>query len=68
VHSDSKSCECMLSWINLKSSVDWIGCACNLHDKFGLLCGLEQMIKNDVMTNFDVLCELEQMWYNALMT
>jgi hypothetical protein len=30
------------------------------HDQFEVICELEQMIEDDVMTKFDVLWELEQ--------
>jgi hypothetical protein len=40
----------------------WIGndVAGSIHDKFQVLCGLEQMIYDDIMTSFEVLCGLEQ--------
>jgi hypothetical protein len=28
----------------------------NLHDQFEVLCGFEQMIKDDVMNEFQVIC------------
>jgi hypothetical protein len=31
------------------------------HDKFDVKCGLDKMIKVDVMTKFEVICELEQL-------
>jgi hypothetical protein len=41
----------------------WIGnvMAGTFHDKFEVLCGLEQMIEDDVMTKFEVVSKLEQM-------
>jgi hypothetical protein len=37
----------------------WIGknIAGSFHDKFEILCGLEQMIEGGVMTKFDVILE-----------
>jgi hypothetical protein len=40
----------------------------NFHDQFEVLCGLEEMIDDDVMTWFDVICGLEEMIYNVVMT
>jgi hypothetical protein len=47
----------------------WIGMYVTgrFHDKYEVLCGLEQMIEHDAMIQFEVLCRLEQMWNNALM-
>jgi hypothetical protein len=33
----------------------------SLHDQFEVLCEIEQMEKDDIMTKFEVLCGLEQM-------
>jgi hypothetical protein len=33
----------------------------SIHDQFGALCELEEMIEDDVMTYFGVICGLEQM-------
>jgi hypothetical protein len=40
----------------------WIGkdVAGSVHDKFEVLCGLEQKIEDDIMSKFEVLCGLEQ--------
>jgi hypothetical protein len=32
----------------------------SLHDKFEVVCGLEQMIEEDAITKFEVHCGLEQ--------
>jgi hypothetical protein len=41
----------------------WIGndVAGSFHVKFEVLCGLEQMIEDDVMTKFEVVSKLEQL-------
>jgi hypothetical protein len=38
------------------------------HKKYMVLCGLEQMIKDDVMTKFEVLYRLEQMIKDEVIT
>jgi hypothetical protein len=32
----------------------------SFHDKFEVICGLEQKIKDDIMTTFEEFCGLEQ--------
>jgi hypothetical protein len=32
----------------------------SFHDKFEVICGLEQMIEDDIMSSYDVLSGLEQ--------
>jgi hypothetical protein len=48
----------------------WFGkdVAGNFQDQFEVLCGLEQMIHEEVMTKYEVHCELEQTSKNAVMT
>jgi hypothetical protein len=40
----------------------WIGIDLTgiIHEKFEVLCGLEQMIRDDFSTKYEVLCGLEQ--------
>jgi hypothetical protein len=47
----------------------WIGNYVNqsFHDQFEVLCGLEQMRKDAVMTKFEVLLGMEQMKRDAVM-
>jgi hypothetical protein len=40
----------------------------SFHDKFEVLCGLDQMCKDAVMTYFEFLCGIEQVIMDAVMT
>jgi hypothetical protein len=40
----------------------------SFHDQFEVLCGLDQMIEDDVMTKFEVKCGYELMINDADMT
>jgi hypothetical protein len=40
----------------------------SFHEKFEVICGLEQMIEDDVMAEFVLLSRLEEIWKNALIT
>jgi hypothetical protein len=50
VHCDWNSCEPMLSIPDLKCYVDWKDVEGKFHDQFEVLCGLDQMIEDDVIT------------------
>jgi hypothetical protein len=41
----------------------WIGkyVTGNVHEKFEVICGIEVMIEDDVMTKYVVVCTLEEM-------
>jgi hypothetical protein len=47
---DCIRCGMMLSWPNLRWYVYWKRLNGRYHDQFQVLCGLEQIIKDDVMT------------------
>jgi hypothetical protein len=40
----------------------------SFHGQFEVICGLEQMGKDAVMTKFEVKCGMEQMIRDAVMT
>jgi hypothetical protein len=48
--------------------VDWKNVTGSFNIQFEVQCGLEQMIEDDVLNNFELLCGLGQMGNNALMT
>jgi hypothetical protein len=53
---DLKGCERMMSRPKLKCHVDWKYVTGSFHDQFELLCGLDQMMEDDVMTKYKVIC------------
>jgi hypothetical protein len=52
--------EIMLSCPNLKCCVDWNDVTGSFYDKFEVLCELEQMLEDEVITKFEVLCGLQK--------
>jgi hypothetical protein len=46
--------------------VYWKECGRKFHDQFEVLCEIEQMIEDDVMTQFEMKSEFEQIIYDSL--
>jgi hypothetical protein len=48
----------------------WIGkdMTRSFHDQFEVMCGLDQMMEEDVMTKYELICGKEQIVMDAVLT